>query len=414
MNQKDRTEMEKKTFHAAETFNGRTEQLKEYLRRLGTGEALESVRADFVKQFSDVKASEIMQAEQKLLKEGTPLTEVQKLCDVHSALFHGATKEERIANAEKEVEASRKRIAIVGHPLYTFTKENEALAELLKQFKESRSEELLLKIRDLSVHYAKKGDLLYPQLKVKYGISGPSDVMWTVDDEIRDDLGILMKESPRSADWNTRLDGVLKRVEEMIYKEQNILFPICAVNFTEDEWKGIYQDAKDYAVCFGAEPEVWDRAENVGRSEFGWRRSADGQQGSAGQKNAAGEIVMPGGHITLEQFTALLNTVPLEISFIDTENINRFFNEGPKVFKRPAMAIDREVFSCHPPKIEPMVRAIIEDFRNNKRNRVPVWMEKGGRTMLVTYMAVRDKNGKYLGTAEFVQDMEFAKEHFGK
>ena len=110
MNQKDRTEMEKKTFHAAETFNGRTEQLKEYLRRLGAGEALESVRADFVKQFSDVEASEIMQAEQKLLKEGTPLTEVQKLCDVHSALFHGATKEERIANAEKEVEASRKRI----------------------------------------------------------------------------------------------------------------------------------------------------------------------------------------------------------------------------------------------------------------------------------------------------------------
>lgn len=111
MNQKDRTEMEKKTFHAAETFNGRTEQLKEYLRRLGAGEALESVRADFVKQFSDVEASEIMQAEQKLLKEGTPLTEVQKLCDVHSALFHGATKEERIANAEKEVEAFRKRIA---------------------------------------------------------------------------------------------------------------------------------------------------------------------------------------------------------------------------------------------------------------------------------------------------------------
>ena len=65
MNQKDRTEMEKKTFHAAETFNGRTEQLKEYLRRLGAGEALESVRADFVKQFSDVEASEIMQAEQK-------------------------------------------------------------------------------------------------------------------------------------------------------------------------------------------------------------------------------------------------------------------------------------------------------------------------------------------------------------
>ena len=76
------------------------------------------------------------------------------------------------------------------------------------------------------------------------------------------------------------------------------------------------------------------------------------------------------------------------------------------------MAIDREVFSCHPPKIEPMVRTIIEDFRNGVRDEFPVWVEKQGKTMLVKYMAVRDKDGKYLGTAEFVQEMDFAKEHF--
>ncbi|MDD6369753.1 PAS domain-containing protein, partial [Galactobacillus timonensis] len=78
----------------------------------------------------------------------------------------------------------------------------------------------------------------------------------------------------------------------------------------------------------------------------------------------------------------------------------------------PGMAIDREVFSCHPPKIEPMVRQIIDDFRSGKRDEVPVWMEKGGKTMLVRYFAVRDAKGNYLGTAELVQDMEFAKEHF--
>ncbi|MCR5545861.1 MAG: PAS domain-containing protein, partial [Lachnospiraceae bacterium] len=124
------------------------------------------------------------------------------------------------------------------------------------------------------------------------------------------------------------------------------------------------------------------------------------------------EICMPGGHLKLKELTALLNTIPMEISFVDGDNINRFFNEGPKVFKRPTMATDREVFSCHPPKIEPMVRAIIDDFRNNLQDVVPVWMEKKGRTMLVQYMAVRDKDGNYLGTAEFVQDMEFAKNHF--
>jgi DUF438 domain-containing protein len=407
------------------TPKSRKELLKGYLRRLGAGEDLESVRADFVKHFSDVEASEIMNAEQELLKEGTPLSEVQKLCDVHSALFHGATTEEKIANAEKEVQDSLMRqkvaaelakrdsfpkkdysdknaraaelAAIPGHPLYTFTKENEAFTKLLAQFRSERDERFLDKFRELSTHYAKKGDLLYPHLKVKYGVSGPSDVMWTVDDEIRDELGALAKEKHGGEDWHDRLDSVLKRAEEMVYKEQNILFPICAVNFTENEWFEIYRDSKDYAPCFGIANEAWKKAEEAGIEK---RLPIDG------------EIVMPGGHMTIAQLTALLNTIPLEISFIDANNINRFFNEGPKVFKRPGMAIDREVFSCHPPKIEPIVRSILDDFRNNRRDSVPVWMEKNGRSMLVTYMAVRDEHKNYLGTLELVQDMEFAKEHF--
>lgn len=392
----------------------RREQLKASLKRLGDGEALEDVRADFVRDFGEVEASEIMEAEQALLKEGTPLGEVQRLCDVHSALFHGSTTEEKIANAEREVEASvlrKKALAvkqdknakaaaledISGHPLSTFKKENDALSELLAKFKESRDESLLPQIRELSIHYAKKGDLLYPLLKVHYEISGPSDVMWTVDDEIRDTLSSLAKEEERGKDWNTELDAVLTRAEEMIYKEQNILFPICAVNFTEEEWQGIYRDAKDYAACFGVEQEVWEAAEKATQ---------------AVAKAAEGEIVMPGGRLTIEQLTALLNTIPMEITFVDADNINRFFDEGPKVFKRPLMALNREVFSCHPPKIEPMVRSIIDDFRQGRRDLVEVWMEKSGRTMLVKYMAVRDGAGKYLGTLELVQDMEFAKEHF--
>ena len=392
----------------------RREQLKAYLKRLGDGEALEDVRADFVRDFGEVEASEIMEAEQELLKEGTPLGEVQRLCDVHSALFHGSTTEEKIANAEKEVEASvlRKKAqqvkqdknakaaaleAIPGHPLSTFKKENDALSELLAKFKESGDESLLPQIRELSIHYAKKGDLLYPLLKVHYGISGPSDVMWTVDDEIRDTLSSLAKKEERGEEWNTELDAALTRAEEMIFKEQNILFPICAVNFTEKEWHGIYRDAKDYATCFGVEGETWDAAEKAT---------------AAVAEAAEGMIVMPGGRLTIEQLTALLNTIPMEITFVDAENINRFFDEGPKVFKRPLMALNREVFSCHPPKIEPMVRHIIDDFRQGCRDFVEVWMEKGGRTMLVKYMAVRDRDGKYLGTLELVQDMEFAKEHF--
>ena len=414
----------------------RMEQLKSYLRRLSEGEILDSVRADFMREFKDVDAVEIMEAEQQMIKEGMSITEVQKLCDIHSALFHGATLEEKIANVrqpvdvaslrEERAEKTRKLVETTGHPLFTLTQENEALEKVIAKIREqldrkvteaagtgtavngSRntgenavSRELLSEIRELAIHYAKKGDLLYPLLKVKYGISGPSDVMWTTDDEIRDELSGLAKAKGQDEAWKQRMERALTRAEEMIYKEANILFPNCAVHFTEEEWIGIYQDAKDYAVCLSVEPKSWEMAEKILQERTACRRESDG-----------GEIVMAGGHLEVEELEAMLNTIPMEITFVDVENRNRFFNEGHKVFKRPAMALGREVFSCHPPKVEQQVRRIIGEFRAGTLDEVPVWMNKNGRIMLVKYMAVRDRNGQYIGTLELVQDMEFAREYF--
>lgn len=412
----------------------RTEQIKEYLKRLNSDENFEDIRADFIKDFSEVEAYEIMQAEQELLKEGMPLAEVQKLCDVHSSLFHGTTMEEKIKHAELAVEESllqkkaREELAkrdsfpqkdysnkeqraadlaaIPGHPLNIFTLENKALEVLLEEFKTTDNEDLLSKISAVTIHYARKGDLLYPHLSVKYGISGPSDVMWTVDDEIRDELARLNREKQHDTAWHNDVRTVLQRIQEMIYKEQNILFPICAVNFTKEEWYQVYHDMKDYPLCFSVPNTIWTEAENFSGMEKA--------KITAEKTTDDITISMPGGQLKLTELIALLNTIPLEITFIDADQINRFFNEGPKVFKRPAMALGRDVFFCHPPKVQPMVRSIIEDFRSGKRDSVPVWMNKSGKPMLVTYMAVRDQAKRYLGTLELVQDMEFAKEHFQK
>lgn len=391
------------------------DRIQEYLKRLGADEDFEKVRADFVKEFEEVDAADIMQAEQQLLQNGTQLEEVQRLCDVHAALFHGKTKEEQIANAEKQSVAALKEkrqrsveayAGIPGHPIRTFVLENKELEKVIAQCRAAIGtgkieDELFERLREVSVHYAKKGDLLYPHLNVKYKISGPSAVMWTVDDEIRDELASLAKQRTNDSVWTERLQAVLVRMEEMIYKEQNILFPNCALNFTEEEWMQIYRDSKDYVECLGVENEVWNQAEQY------LNHMPEDQK-----RVTKDEIVLKGGHMTLEQLEAMLNTIPLELTFVDADNVNRYFNEGPKVFKRPGMAIDREVFSCHPPKIEQMVRKIIEDFQNGVRDRVPVWMNKNGRAMLVTYMAVRDRNQQYIGTVEVVQDMEFAREYF--
>lgn len=429
---------------APEDKEARIDMLKGYLKRLGEGEDLETVRSDFAENFAEVEAAEIMQAEQDLMKEGTPLSEVQKLCDLHSALFHGATREERIANAEIEVGESLKRQesaqivkeknerareleATFGHPLSVFAKENNAIAVLLeaaqKRVREKNMNyDTLLQLHQIATHYAKKGDLLYPHLKARYGVTGPSEVMWTVDDEIRDTFRKLAKEKNRDDAWYEELGKNLTRAEEMIYKEQNILFPITAVYFTQEDWYGVYRGAKDYDEVLGTAQENWEEAEkaNAGRNLSG---AASGNAWAAGTAGTAanalpsglpadGEIRMPGGHMNLAQLIALLNTIPMEISFIDDQNINRFFNEGPKVFKRPDMALDREVFSCHPPKIEPMVRGILDGFKDGSLDNVPVWMEKNGRETWVNYMAVRDRDGSYLGALEVVQDMEFAREHF--
>ena len=399
------------------TDSERVEQLKGFLKRLGTGEELGSVREDFASQFKHVEASEIMKAEQGLMREGTPLEEVQQLCDLHSALFHGSTIHEQMdaehAKVEAVLEAQEKSKSVValvetaGHPLNRLTEENKALDELIEAIRPKVADKTATyddvnTVRQLSVHYAKKGDLLYPKLKVDYAIGGPSMVMWTVDGDIRDQLGDLAKSSQSVDDWYRRFDELLTRAQEMIYKEQNILFPICAENFSKEDWYQIYKDTAQYEDIFGVTRIAWPDAEHALA------------ESPAPADTADNTIALIGGTFTIDQLDAMLNTMPMEVTFVDHEDINRYFNDGEKVFKRPTTAIGRDVFSCHPPKVEPIVRGIIDSFRKGDRDNVAVWLEKQGRPFYVNYMAVRDKNKKYLGTLELVQDMQFAKDHFAR
>ena len=395
----------------------RVEQLKGFLKRLGTGEELGAVREDFASQFAHVEASEIMKAEQGLMREGTPLAEVQQLCDLHSALFHGSTIHEQMesehAKVEAVLEAQEKSKSVVslietaGHPLHQLTEENKALDALIESIRPKVADKTATvddvnAVRQVSVHYAKKGDLLYPHLKVAYDISGPSMVMWTVDGDIRDQLGDLAKSSQSVDDWYRRFDELLTRAQEMIYKEQNILFPICAENFSTEEWYQIYKDTAQYEEIFGVKRTAWPEVETA---------LATQTTKASGDDNT---IALIGGSLTVDQLNAMLNTMPMEVTFVDYEDINRYFNDGEKVFKRPTTAIGRDVYSCHPPKVEPIVRGIIDSFRKGDRDNVAVWLEKQGRPFYVNYMAVRDQNNNYIGTLELVQDMQFAKDHFAR
>ena len=268
----------------------RQELLRSYVERLSAGEDLEQVRKDFVANFKDVDASEIMKAEQALMQAGVSYQKVQKLCDVHSALFHGATSEEKIAvstAAERQAPGMgrnmrelaksqlQKLAAVPGHPLSVFMKEDDAI-----EAEAGRVKELLEKavpgetsmdaakkefrvLRAVSLHYAAKGDLIYPLLKSKHDVSGPSDVMWGVDDEIRAEIRNLSGGTGAvltDEQWKDRALKLITRVQEMIYKERNILYPICIQNLTRAEWVQMAMDLQDYEPCLIERQPLWKLA----------------------------------------------------------------------------------------------------------------------------------------------------------
>ena len=422
----------------ASTPEERSQLLKSYVARLSAGEDLEAVRQEFVKNFRSVDAAEIAKAEQELIQSGARISDVQRLCDVHSALFHGATKEEQIARAEQAVmdslqsktgaDASAQEFAkITSHPVNVFLAENEELGRRIQVTQialaagasNEKTASTIPAVRAASIHYARKGDLIYPLLNRTYGFSGPADVMWGVDDEIRDELTELDQSHGDLPDFRQRLTKVLDRAQEMIYKENNILFPLCIQKFSEEDWMRIYYEMPAYDTILAGGYPLWKEAEEkraelktIGGKTVRALKEEGGQDSSekAGQIPAENaRIPLGSGHLTRAQIEAVLNTIPMEISFIDEQNINRYFNDGEKLFKRPDMAIDRDVFSCHPPKVQEIVKGIIESFRDGSQSSVEVWMEKKGEPVLVRYMAVRDEQGNYLGTMECVQKMGFAK-----
>lgn len=408
----------------------REKLLLEYVERLTRGEELEAVREDFLKNFRNVDALSIANAEQHLILSGVPAEDVAKLCDVHSALFHGATQQEQIATESatpvsgvQDRKAAESRCADLlkepGHPLNIMDLENQAIQKQIEVVRNSLTagvnpdllREEVNDLRAIGNHYSKKGDIFFPMLKQRYNITGPSDVMWTVDDEILAELRSLLR-FPDKDDWNHRLEALLTQMEEMIYKETSILYPICVQFFQEFEWKEISRDMKGYDLCLLDSAPEWAESDAPDyRTLYAVKEST-----AASETSEEREVVFGGGHMTASQLEAMLNTIPMELTFIDDEDVNRYYNDDgkPKLFKRPLSSLDRLVYLCHPPKIEPMVRKIIEQFKAGEKDEVGIWMNKAGEDVYVNYRAVRDAEGNYVGALECITRMNFAREHYKK
>lgn len=388
----------------------RQKVLKELIMELHDGKSVEEVRERFQELIQGVSTAEISQMEAQLIKEGMKVEEIQRLCDVHAAVFKGSIEE--IHHPEQSP----------GHPVHTFKKENEALKNLIdnqlgpniEKYKNNEDVKYALLdninlLGDLDKHYSRKENLVFPYLE-KYGITAPPKVMWGVDDEIRvaikDCKKAVVEEKEEKSKIAEMLENLIHRIEEMIYKEENILFPMCMETLTEDEWLKIEAESAEIGYCITEPAGKWKPLRvNVENKE----------DNKIGEEHDKGYIKFETGILKVNEISAMLNALPFDITFVDKEGIVKYFsNSSERIFARTKAVIGRTVANCHPPASVHVVEQVVENLRSGKKDHEDFWIKMGPRYVLIRYFAVRDEKGEFLGVLEVTQNIQPIQEITGE
>ncbi|MBM7641836.1 DUF438 domain-containing protein [Streptococcus loxodontisalivarius] len=440
----------------------RIEILRDILIELHQGASPESVQERFDQHFQGVSALEISMMEHELMNSDSGVTfeDVMSLCNVHANLFKGAIADVEVADTEQE-----------GHPVYVFKQENLALRSAIARIRrimdnyskpenEDFREDLLKGLKhqvslvgQFHNHYTRKEKLFFPVME-RYGHDSPPKVMWGVDDDIRE----LFKQARSQVDQLPDLpieevvesfEAFAKEFEEMIFKEEAILLMILLETFTQDDWLAIAEESDPYGYAIIKPTAKWvPHRESFGQSadaevEIEEQSSDDLQEAASQEMNAAqpntrvidtpeGQFTITytpkvkeespvdrhteqpfgNGYLTVEQANLILDHLPLEITFVNKDDIFQYYNNSvpanEMIFKRTPSQIGRHVELCHPPKVLEKVKKIFQLLKSGEKDKVVMWFksERLGKFVYVTYAAVRDDQGEFQGALEYVQEIQ--------
>lgn len=384
----------------------RIDELKKLILDLHKGIDVETTREKLKQSMGSIPYGEVVQAEEELIAEGLDREDVLQFCDLHSEALKGALD---TSHAKKIPE---------GHPVDIFIKENREIEKVIDRLKHifveasirnenDSADDLLLKVRsefnslmDIEKHYLRKENLVFPFLE-KYNITGPPMVMWGKHDETRSFLksSFALFDEAKNIDVKSFLDFVelifnatIKSIEEMIYKEEQILFPMCMDTLTEIDWYEILTQSEDIGYCLYYPETKW-KPTFVEKEEITFDTSE--------------RIRFETGSFTKEELEAVLNTLPVDITFVDKDDKVKYFSNGrSRIFARPKAVLGRQVQFCHPPSSVHIVNQIVEDFKSGRQDAAKFWINMHGKFIHIAYYAVRNSNNEYLGTLEVSQELD--------
>jgi PAS domain S-box-containing protein len=378
--------------------------LKEIVKQLHDGVPPQEVKEKFKQILKDTSSEDIAKIEQELVKEGMPREELQRLCDVHLAVFGEQLEKQELQTPP-------------GHPISTLMEEHKILTQraerlgiLAKMIEEACDVvyvgDVLTEVQgivkdfvDAEKHYLREENVLFPMLE-KHGITEPPAIMWMEHNQIRD-----IKKRLRSLveNWNaisfydfkTQLGEVAKPLCSILpshfFKENNILFPAALQVVTSEEWEEARKEFDEIGYCCFTPSHVTVALQTEKRKT---------------QTPPEGLLQFETGSLSKEEAEAILDTLPIDISFIDKDDRVKYFNKAEKrIFVRTKAVIGRTVQMCHPQESVHIVNRIIEAFRKGEKDSAEFWITLDNRLVHIRYFAVRDKDGKYLGTMEVTQDL---------
>lgn len=381
--------------------NERQERLKNLILRLHEGESEEVIKEEFKEHFETVSPLEISVMERKLMKEeGLSAENIMKLCNVHVAVMADfVSNPENIPN-----DFSRP-----GHPVYVLKEENLALEaalmrirNLLEVYIEAPSDEIKAGLRkqidllwDFDKHYTRKEMSFFPIME-RQGNTAPPQVMWGVDDQIRDQYkafkaAFLVDEMDQLMPLFSELEY---EMQEMFVKEESILIPMVTEAFNEDDWIAIADEMDEIGYCIVEPLEKWKPVRQKEEVDI--------------TEEAKGRLKLGTGSLSHKELDLILNKLPLEITFVDKDHIVKYYDNGPeeKLLARTPSAIGRDMLNCHPPRVHETVKQLVHDLETGVKDSQQAWYKRDdGVFVFIDYIAIRDEEGSFLGILETVQDI---------
>ena len=327
------------------------------------------------------------------------------------------------------------------HPLWAYLEEINAVEKVALEADELLKQEKFIKnpwlgvfdsLAEWRTHLSRKQNQLYPMLE-DHGFDRPTRIMWTFDDAVRDAISAsyaLLRED-KYEEFLASVPETLAKLRDLNSKELEVLLPTSYKLLSDEEFVRMSKNDHEIGYAIIQAPGLYVvPGINDSAAQLNGNNSAQGGAvsneflndlagllskyvgpvgGAPVGKDAVLDVAT--GKLTLEQINLLFRHLPVDLSYVDENELVKFYSDTPhRIFPRSANVIGREVKNCHPAKSVHIVEEIVEKFRSGEQSQAEFWINKPGLFIYVIYTAVRDENGKFRGVLEMMQDCTHIRE----